>query len=218
MDDQFDKLTQVVPLKHTTSLDVAKSFVSHWVFAYGAPRDVLSDNVPQFASKLYQNTCKILSISNIFTSAHHPQTTKQVELFNRSIAAILRFYVSEHPENWNEYTEPLTHAYQINIHRAIGIRRFEFRLSCPPQEVSLHYDEPALPPTGKELTNFAEQLQRSFSKARTFLDNSQRRYKPISISAFGNPATVQPLADGYSSTHHTPYPSRAVMINPNLPT
>lgn len=58
--DRFTKLTQVVPLRRSTGLDVAKAFASHWVIKYGAPKEVLSDNGPQFASKLYQNTCLVM--------------------------------------------------------------------------------------------------------------------------------------------------------------
>ena len=42
--DRFTKLTQVVPLKHITAYDVAVAFVEHWVFKYGAPATLLSDN------------------------------------------------------------------------------------------------------------------------------------------------------------------------------
>lgn len=107
MADRFTELTQVVPLKRTTGLDVPKVFASHWVFKYGAPKEVLSDNGPQFAIKLYQNNCRINGISNTFTSAYHPQTNGQVDCFNRSIAVMLLCYVSDHPENWDEYAERL---------------------------------------------------------------------------------------------------------------
>lgn len=101
MADRFTKLTHVFLLKRTTGLDVAEVFASHWVFKYGASKEVLSDNGSQFASKLYQKTCRILGISNTFTYAYHPQTNAQVERFNRSIPAMLRCYVSDRPDNWD---------------------------------------------------------------------------------------------------------------------
>lgn len=67
MADRIPKLSQVVPLKRTTVLDVAKAFASDWAFKYGAAKEVLSDNGSRFARKLYQNTCRILGISNTFT-------------------------------------------------------------------------------------------------------------------------------------------------------
>lgn len=78
MADQFTNLTQVVPLKRTSGLDVAKEFESHWVFKYGAPKEVLSDNGAQFASKLYKNTCCVFGIANTFTLAYHPHVAQWV--------------------------------------------------------------------------------------------------------------------------------------------
>lgn len=65
------QLTQVVLMKRTTGTDVSKAFKLHFLFKYGAPRDVLSANGPQFASELYQNTCRIRGVSNKFRSANH---------------------------------------------------------------------------------------------------------------------------------------------------
>lgn len=138
MADRFTKLRKVASLILTTSLDVTKAFASHWFFKFGAPKEVLSDRGPQFASKLYQNTCRILGTSNTFTAAYHPQTNGQVEHLNRSITAMLRCYVSDHQENRDEYAKPLTHAYNLNIHRGTGTRPFDLALSRPPPEFTLH--------------------------------------------------------------------------------
>lgn len=108
--DRFTKLTQVVLLKRTTKLDFSKSFASHLVFKYGAKMEVLSKNGLQIASKLYQNTCRALGVANTFTWNHHPKSNGQVESFNCLIRATLRCYLSDHPQNWDVFTEPLNHA------------------------------------------------------------------------------------------------------------
>lgn len=127
--DRFTKLTQNVPLKRTTCVDVAEAFASHCVFKYVAPKEVLSYNPEKFTSKLYQNKFRILVITNTFTSAYPPTTSGQVERFNRSIAAMLRFYVSYHLDNWDEYSEQLTYVYNFNVHRSTGTRPFDLALS-----------------------------------------------------------------------------------------
>lgn len=71
----------------------------------------------------------------------------------------VRYYVSVHPENLDEYVEPLTHAYNRNVHRDTGFRPFELVLSLLLPELMFHYDENAPPPTGKDGTDFAYQLQ-----------------------------------------------------------
>ena len=55
--DRFSKLVRTVPLKTVTASEVAKAFVHHWVFPYGAPIWLLSDNGKQFIAKLFRETC-----------------------------------------------------------------------------------------------------------------------------------------------------------------
>jgi hypothetical protein len=49
--DCFSKITRTIPMRTTTALAVAKSFCTHWVFSYGPPRYLLSDNGTQFYCK-----------------------------------------------------------------------------------------------------------------------------------------------------------------------
>ncbi len=71
------------------------AFCDHWVFAYGPPVFLLSDNGQNFTDKHFQAVFQTLGIRNLFTAAYHPQTNDQVELYNRTILAALRAYVTE---------------------------------------------------------------------------------------------------------------------------
>ena len=77
MTDRYSKLAQVVPLREITALNVAKSFVNHWILHYGPPARLLSDNGSQFISKLFQYVCTELKVRNVFTTTYHPQTNGQ---------------------------------------------------------------------------------------------------------------------------------------------
>lgn len=70
--DRYSKLVRTVPLERITAAQVAFAFVHHWVFVHGPPVKLLSDNGTQFASKFFQDVCRILGIRNIFTTAYHP--------------------------------------------------------------------------------------------------------------------------------------------------
>jgi transposase InsO family protein len=114
--DHFTKLTRTVPLQITSASAVAEDFCNHWVFTYGPPCHVQTDNCPQFASKFFLATFRELGIEKFFSSAYHPQTNGQVERFNRMILNSLRWYVSEHQDDWDEYTSDLKFAYNCRIH------------------------------------------------------------------------------------------------------
>ena len=83
--DRFSKLTRTVPLRTITALVVAKAFCDAWVFSYGPPHYLLTDNGTQFNAKFFLAVCRELGIAKIFTTAYHPQTNGQVERFNRTI-------------------------------------------------------------------------------------------------------------------------------------
>ena len=87
-------MTKTVPLRVITALSAARAFLDHWVYAYGAPISLLTDNGPQFTAKFFQAVCAELGVKKVFTTAYHPQTNGQVERYNRTILTALRGYVA----------------------------------------------------------------------------------------------------------------------------
>ena len=176
--DRFSKLVRTVPLRRITAAEIAKAFVHHWVFVYGPPLSVLADNGQQFVAKLFQATCKILGISNVFTTTYHPQTNGQAERFNRTILKALRHYVAEHPKDWDIFTDALTYAYNTQTHSATKLSPFELVLSRPPRALSLHR-EPQVEEIGTAQyhTKWQSWLKSLMNTARTEMRKSQLRYK-----------------------------------------
>ena len=135
--DRFSKLTQVVALRTITAYTVPVAFCKSWVFKYGVPRTLLSDDGPQINANFFHSTCGVLGITNLYTSAYNPQTNGKVERYNRTIASMLRNYVGEHQDDWDVYVRPLTYAYNSHVHRTTRTMPFELVLSRPPPEFSL---------------------------------------------------------------------------------
>ena len=177
--DRFSKMTRAIPLKSITSMTVARAFVENWIYPYGPPAYLLSDNSGQFASKFFQKICQIMGIRNLFTTAYHPQTNGQVERFNRTILSGIRHYVVEHQRKWDEYCGPLTYAYNTQVHRSTGCTPFELVLSRPPGPVALE-NIPAsgtMPETRDERMGLMDHLKRLMQGATETLKAAQARYK-----------------------------------------
>jgi len=178
MADRFTKLTQAVPLRRITAYDVAVAFVEHWVFKYGPPETLLSDNGSQFVAHFFQRVCKLLHTANVFTTTYHPQTNGQVERFNRSLTAMLRSYVDEHPKDWCAYTSALCYAYNMAVHRSTNTTPFELVLSRPPPEFTLaHSPRRRKAPVRETKEDYARRLGIAIGKARNSLLRTQQRYK-----------------------------------------
>ena len=179
MTDRFSKLTQVTPLKRIKTLDVARAFVNDWVFKYGAPDSLVSDNGSQFVADFFQRVCTLLRVTNLFTTTYHPQTNGQAERFNRSLMAMLRCYVEDHPDDWCSFTAALCYAYNQSVHRSTRVTPFELVLSRPPPEITLTYRGRDQPETrGKtHKQDFVERWKIALGKAAASLKEAQKRYK-----------------------------------------
>ncbi|CDF32918.1 unnamed protein product [Chondrus crispus] len=172
--DRFSKLTRSIPLRTTTASVVANAFLDNWVYVYGAPRYVLTDNGPQFAAKFFDAVCALLGVRHYLTTAYHPQSNGQTERFNRTLVQRLRHYVEEHQRDWDDYLQPLTFAYNTQVHRSTETTPFDLVLTRPPSGLILPED-PRTPVQYKRAT--LRKLRDALDRARTKLSASQKRYK-----------------------------------------
>jgi len=95
--DRFAKLTKCVALRRITAMFMAPAIIDAWVSAYGPPDRILSEQRPQFMSNFFIAVMKMLGIETARTTAYHPQTNRQVERYNRTMANQLRNYVADEP-------------------------------------------------------------------------------------------------------------------------
>ena len=183
--DRFSKLTRSIPLRTTTASVVANAFLDNWVYVYGAPRYVLTDNGPQFAAKFFDAVCALLGVRHYLTTAYHPQSNGQTERFNRTLVQRLRHYVEEHQRDWDDYVQPLTFAYNTQVHRSTETTPFDLVLTrapsglilpgTVPQDAGTHREDPRTPVQYKRAT--LRKLRDALDRARTKLTASQKRYK-----------------------------------------
>lgn len=127
--DRFTKLVREVSLKTITGVPVAEAFIYHWVYYYGPPKTLLSDNGKQFIGRFFMDIRRLLVIRNFLTTTYHPQCNGEVERFNRTIEAALRHYIAEHAGDRDLYTDTLCYAYKTKVHTATKITPFELLLS-----------------------------------------------------------------------------------------
>ena len=174
--DRFTKLTHAFPLKRIKADDCALKFVNEWVFKYGPPKDLVSDNGSQFVSLLFQEVCRLLSIHNSFTATYHPQTNGQTERFNRSLTAMLRCYVEDHPTEWPKYVRALCYAYNTSVHQTTNKTPFELVLTRPPPEyITTH--SPSRKNRAPARDDYVARLRIALGKARESMKKAQARYK-----------------------------------------
>jgi RNase H-like domain found in reverse transcriptase/Integrase zinc binding domain/Integrase core domain len=179
--DRFTKLVRTVPLKSITTMSIANAFCHHWIFVYGPPKTLLSDNGTQFNSKFFQACCQILGVGQVFTTAYHPQCNGQVERFNRTLLSQLRCYIGDHQDDWDLYHAALTYAYNTQIHTSTNQSPFNLVLSRPPPPFMLHASGATVIKDPKDAAeykqNFLKRLQLLIPEVRKSIGIASTRMK-----------------------------------------
>ena len=143
-----------------------------------APESVLTDNGKQFGSRFFQSICQLLGLSNVNTSAYHPQANGQAERYNRTLQNMLTCFVEEHQDSWDNCATVSTCAYNFHVHRTTGTTPFDLIPSRQPPAFSLHRslrDRPE--PDSRDRHEFLIALDNTIAGAYNRLKKAQARCK-----------------------------------------
>lgn len=72
-------------------METANTLFNYVCRIYGLPEDIVSDQGPQFTSKVWQAFCKQLNINISLTFGYHPQASGQEERLNQKTGRYLRY-------------------------------------------------------------------------------------------------------------------------------
>jgi len=93
--DDLTKFVVAEPIPTQEAETVARVFVRNIVLKFGLPELVLTDQGSNFLSELFENTCKLLRIKRVHTTAFHPESNGGLERGHRVYVEYLRHYVTE---------------------------------------------------------------------------------------------------------------------------
>lgn len=131
-----------------------QELVDHLVITYGTPTTILSNNVPQFLTKLFSSVCVVMGVKKLTTAEYQPQTHGQTECYKNTIVSLLRHYISYKQCDWDEYVQTLIYA--INIPVQISTKGSPFSLDLSrkiPGTASVRLPIAQPSDAGKPLTN-----------------------------------------------------------------
>ncbi|KAL0413179.1 UNVERIFIED_CONTAM: hypothetical protein Sradi_1519600 [Sesamum radiatum] len=109
--DYFTKWVEAEPLSRITETKVRKFIWKNFIYRFGLPREIISDNERQFQGKLLREWCKGLRLKQRFTSVAHPQSNGQVEVTNRILVQGIKRRLERVGGNWVEKLTSVPWAY-----------------------------------------------------------------------------------------------------------
>ena len=155
-----DALTKHLTLKllpDKTENSVAKKLLDY-CRALGVPKDILTDNGPEFCNQVNSELCRLLGVNHRHTSNYHPQTNGLSEEINQTIQdQIRKSLCQDHRIDSRDVEELLFNieaSYNTSPHTATRITPHEARFGYP-DRMPLHenYDDVFEPPANPDLGN-----------------------------------------------------------------
>ena len=98
--DYFSKWNEAKAFSSIKDRDVTQFIWKNIVCRFGIPRSIVSDNEPQFDSRVYRNLCQELKIKNLYSTARYLQSNGLVEASNKTLLIALKKRLDSAKGKW----------------------------------------------------------------------------------------------------------------------
>jgi len=129
--DDLSKYVVAVAIEKQDAETVARAFVEKIVLLYGTPQVIQTDQGSDFMSEVFRNTCSLLKIKKVQSTAFHPESQGSIERSHRVLAEYLRHYVSEDQTDWDLWVPFAMYVYNTTQHSATHYMPFELLFGRP---------------------------------------------------------------------------------------
>ena len=119
--DRFSKQAISIPCsKKVTSKELARLYIYHVYRYFGPPQTITSDRGPQYISSFWKEFNAILGTKLQLSTAYHPETDGQTEIYNQYLQKRLRPFVNHYQDNWSELLPMMDYAQLTLPHDSLG--------------------------------------------------------------------------------------------------
>lgn len=122
---ELSKYVEAYPMKTKSAEEVARNFVNHFILRFGIPARVATDRGTEFLSSVFKETCKLLNITTLNSTAYHHETIGSLENTHKSLGNYLRIQTDNHPNSWSTWLPFWCFAYNTSVHTATKFTPFE---------------------------------------------------------------------------------------------
>lgn len=181
--DYATRYPEAYPLREVTAKQISTALL-RFFSQVGIPREVLTDQGPNFMSHILHQVYQLLGIKRVRTTPYHPQTDGLVERFNQTLKSMLKKFVSETGKDWDKWLPFLLFAYREVPQASTGFSPFELLYAHHvrgPLDVLKESWEDTHKPSKQNILTYVlkmrEQLQKTTAQAQKNLLQSQAQQK-----------------------------------------
>ena len=172
---------------------------------HGVPQALLTDQGKNFECKVISETCKLLKIEKLRTTAYHPQCDGQVERFNRTLGNMLATIAGNNQKEWDLYLQQVLLAYRKSNNESTGATPFSLLYGREARlPVDLCFDPP--PDHDQSVTTYGEYTRQLKERLDTLFQvaSSRKSDKQMNMTGrHGEAHTAKETECGYlTRVHH----------------
>ena len=122
--DYFSKWIEADAFASIKDRDVTGFIWKNIVCRFDIPRSIISNNGPQFDSRVYRDFCQELNIRNLYSTPRYPQSNGQAEASNKTLLAALKKRLDSAKGKWVEELPEVLWAYRTTAQKLTGVSHF----------------------------------------------------------------------------------------------
>ena len=109
----FSKWIEAEAFASIKDKEVIQFIWKNIVCRFGIPQSIVTDNGPQFNSRVYMNFCSELKFKNLYLTPRYPQSNIQAEAYNKTLLLALKKCLHSTKRKWVEELQGVLWAYRI---------------------------------------------------------------------------------------------------------
>lgn len=175
---RYTKMVIAVPISKTIDAEGVVDVLLQHVYARTGPiLSIVSDRGSQFTSVLFRQLWERVGTKLNFSTAYHPQSDGQTEVYNRVLLSMLRTNLNDGDCNWVDVLPCLMYQLNSTVHDALQCSPYEADYGREPMQLwDALNSEHAPAPTDPSPAESREALDRMIRGA---LEEAQRKTKII---------------------------------------
>lgn len=185
--DLLTKFCTAYPLPDTNSTTIANMIVNKFIYTFGSPTELLSDQGSNISGEIMKEVARIFKIKQIKTSVYHPESNGSLERSHHVLAEYLKPYINQQQNDWDSFLDAAMFSYNTSYHEGTKISPYELIFGRKPRLPST-LNEPRQGITHREflvdlvdrltyLKKYAEiNLRKAKETAKEYYD---KRVKPL---------------------------------------
>ena len=222
--DYFTKWPELVALSTTDASTVERWLLDEVSCRYGFPAEMVTDQGTQWMSTSFATFCRRLGIVHRTTSPYHPQSD-MVERFNRTLLNMIRAYLDDNKQHWDQHLQSLAFAYRTTVCETTQATPFEL-VQCRRARLPIDVLHAPLRSAGgsdlfSRLIEVRETARQASRRAATLRAVTYDRAKHVKMRAFHTGDKVfwkRPISQTGVSPKLQPIWSGPLIVSPTVST